>query len=48
MDFEINYLSPNQVDYGHEFLIELSKSKLSDTPKSEIKNTVFGVPENCG
>ena len=41
MDFEINYLPPDQVDYGHEFLIELAKSKLSDTQKSEIKIRCF-------
>jgi hypothetical protein len=41
MDFEINHLPPDQVDYGHEFLIELGKSKLSDTQKSKIKILCF-------
>ena len=47
IDFEINYLPPYQVDYGHDFLIELANSKLSEAQKNEVKIQRFVFLKNA-
>jgi len=47
MDFEINCLAPDQVDYGHEFQIHLAKSKLLYALKSDIKIRCLVFLKNC-